>query len=218
MRTFVELGYGNGVFAPGLNAAQGAAQPGAPPCGAGPRPRASRRCAPTAAPALKVGPAENITVALPDIETRQNIRAAEQATRELNAPYLTVMLEGRYTDAYLTAAGADAPRFTDADLKTISSPVDFVGINVYPPGAYVRASDDGARLCRAAAAGLLSAHEIGVAELRAPRRSTGRRGTLQKLWNVKEIYITENGTSSADKPAPTAASTTSTASCTCAST
>ena len=40
------------------------------------------------------------------VETAENIKAAELATRELNAPYLTVMLEGRYTDAYLAKAGA----------------------------------------------------------------------------------------------------------------
>ena len=38
---------------------------------------------------------------IPAIETPANIRAAEIATRELNAGYLTVMLEGKYTDAFL---------------------------------------------------------------------------------------------------------------------
>ncbi len=51
------------------------------------------------------------------------------------------MLEGRYTDAYLANAGADAPRFTPQDLKTISSAVDFVGLNVYAPSQYVLASE-----------------------------------------------------------------------------
>jgi beta-glucosidase len=90
----------------------------------------------------KCGPAENISVDVPLIESPQHIKAAEKATRELNAPYLTVMLEGKYTDAYLKAAGADAPTFTDDDLKVISAPVDFVGINVYRPKAYVLASDE----------------------------------------------------------------------------
>ncbi len=46
----------------------------------------------------KVGPAENITIAVPVIETPEHIQAAERATREINAAYLTVMMEGRYTD------------------------------------------------------------------------------------------------------------------------
>jgi beta-glucosidase len=198
MHSFVDLGYGNGAFAPGLTLptaqlyqvrhhavlAHGLGVQAA---------RASGRAG------LKVGPAENMTVALPDLETLKNIRATELATRELNAAYLTVILEGRYTDAYLKEAGADAPRFTEADLKTISTPVDFVGINVYGPGAYVRARDDGS----------------GYAEIKLPASYPHMKSPwlafapqalywgprmLQKLWNVKEIYITENGTSADDTP------------------
>jgi beta-glucosidase len=90
----------------------------------------------------KVGPAENIAAAVPVIDTPEHLKAAETATRELNAPFLTVMLEGRYTDAYLADAGADAPKFTDEDMTVISTPVDFVGINVYRPNVYVLASDE----------------------------------------------------------------------------
>ena len=62
--------------------------------------------------------------------------------------YLTVMLEGRYTDAYLATAGDQTPRFTDEELATIASPLDFVGINVYRPGWYVEPSDQPPRLPR----------------------------------------------------------------------
>src|SRR5271156_101627 len=130
--TFVELGYGSGQFAPGLKL---------PPArlnqvrhhavlGHGLAVQAIRA---SAKPSTKVGLAENIVAAVPVIETPENIAAAEHATRELNAGYLTVILEGRYTDAFLTASGADAPRFTDEDLRAIASPLDFVGINVYSP-------------------------------------------------------------------------------------
>ena len=62
--------------------------------------------------------------------------------------YLTVMLEGRYTDAHLATAGDQTPRFTDEELATIASPLDFVGINVYRPGWYVEPSDQPPRLPR----------------------------------------------------------------------
>src|SRR5262249_32551655 len=39
----------------------------------------------------KVGPAENIHAAVPLIETPEHVKAAQTATREANAPYLTVM-------------------------------------------------------------------------------------------------------------------------------
>jgi beta-glucosidase len=90
----------------------------------------------------KVGFAENIRVAVPAIDAPEHVAAAEAATRERNAGFMTVMLEGRYTDAYLAEAGGETPRFTDDELKTISSPLDFVGINVYRPGWYVEPSDE----------------------------------------------------------------------------
>src|SRR6202044_287571 len=69
----------------------------------------------------KVGPAENLVVCIPAIETAANIRATEIATRELNAGYLTAILEGKYTDGFLAYAGANAPKFTAEDLAAISS-------------------------------------------------------------------------------------------------
>jgi hypothetical protein len=32
---------------------------------------------------------------------------------------MTVMLEGRYTDAYLAEAGGETPKFTDEELSTL---------------------------------------------------------------------------------------------------
>jgi len=47
-----------------------------------------------------------MTICVPVIETTQHINAARRATRELNAQYMTVIQEGKYTEAYLAAAGA----------------------------------------------------------------------------------------------------------------
>jgi beta-glucosidase len=199
MHTFVDLGYGSGQFAPGLVLPKARLNQvrhhAVLAHGLGVQAvRANGRSG------IKVGPAENIATALPDVETVKNIRAAELATREMNAPYLTVILEGRYTDAYLAAAGADAPRFTAEDLKTISTPVDFVGINVYTPGAYVRASD-------APPGYTVIPLPSSYPHMKSSWLTFGPRALywaprqVASLWNVKEIYITENGTSSADKPA-----------------
>src|SRR3712207_3610199 len=93
-------------------------------------------------PGTKVGPAEVIQVAVPLIGAPEHIQAAQAATRDGNAAFLTVMLEGRYTDAYLAQAGSNAPSFTDEVLNIIASPVDFVAINVYKPTFYVMASQE----------------------------------------------------------------------------
>jgi beta-glucosidase len=109
------------------------------------------------------------------------------------------MLEGRYTDAFLSSAGADAPKFTPDDLNVISSPLDFVGINVYVP-KYVRAIETAPgyqplEFSRSHPRMASSWHVIGPEALYwAPRH-------LVTLWDVKAIYITENGCGAADEPA-----------------
>ena len=148
-------------------------------------------------PGTKVGPAEVILCAVPLIEAPEHIKAAEAATREANAPFLTVMLEGKYTDAYLKEAGKDAPKFTDEDLKIIASPLDFVGINVYKPEWYVLASDQ--------APGW---REIPYAKGHpkmfnqwltfGPEAMYWAPKFVQSLWSAKEIFITENGCASDD--------------------
>ena len=156
-----------------------------------------------AKPGTKIGLAENIAAAVPVIETLDNLAAAETATRELNAGYLTVILEGRYTDAFLGAAGADAPKFTSEDLQAIASPLDFVGINVYT-ALYVRAT------------GKPPGYEIvpfpkshprmaSTWQFFAPEALYWAPQHLQKIWKVKEIYITENGCGTTDEPAPNGA-------------
>ena len=199
IRAFIEEGYANGIFAPGLrlpaDRLNQARHHAVLAHGLGVQAvRANGRAGTT------VGPAENIAAALPSVETDEHVHAAEIATRELNAPYLTVMMEGRYTDAWLAAQGAATPRVGPGDLAIISSKVDFVGLNVYTPSQYVLASD--------AARGFLTlplppSHphmasswlKLGPEALYwAPRH-------VQHLWAVNDILITENGTSSADEPA-----------------
>lgn len=197
--TFVELGYGGGQFAPGLQLAKARLNQVRynAVLGHGLAVQAVRA---NGRAGIRVGMAENITTALPDIDTEKNARAAELATRELNAPYLTVMLEGRYTDAWLTAQGADAPRFTAEGLKTISTPVDFVGLNVYTAGAYVQASDQAPGYTIIPLPASYPHMESPWVRF-APEALYWAPRQVANLWNVKDIYITENGTSSADKPA-----------------
>ena len=146
----------------------------------------------------QVGFAENILIAVPFIETTAHIKAAEVATRELNAEFTTVMLEGRYTDAYLEKAGAHAPKFTDDELKTIASPLDFVGINVYKPNIYVEPSEEPSGY-----------HSIPINASHPKMKASwhvfdpeciywGPRH-VQSLWGAKSIFITENGCAGSDE-------------------
>jgi beta-glucosidase len=199
MRSFVDIGYGSGRHAPGLSL---------PPdqlnqvrhhavLAHGLGVQAIRA---NARPGTKVGLAENITSTVPVIETPEHIEAATRAMRETNASYLTVILEGKYTDAYLTRQGAAAPKFTDADLKAIGTPIDFVGINCYT-AAYVRADSSPAGFA------MVRSPE-SFPHMMSPWLHVGPEALywgpklVAQIWKVKEIYITENGASSTDVLTP----------------
>jgi beta-glucosidase len=153
-----------------------------------------------AKPGTKIGLAENMTVCAPVFESAAHVAAAESATREMNAQYMTVIQEGKYTDWYLKSAGADAPKFTPEDLKAISSPLDFVGINIYTP-QYVRADES-------SPVGFAHVpHPKSFPHAPSPWLFVGPEALywgprhVSKLWGAREIYITENGCSSSDEPA-----------------
>jgi beta-glucosidase len=195
---FMELGYGIGIHAPGLKL---------PPArfyqarhngvlGHGLAVQAIRA---NAKPGTKVGLAENLVVGVPVIENTEHIAAAEKATRDINAQYLTVIMEGKYTDAYLKRMGSDAPHVTAEDLRIISSPLDFVGTNIYQP-TFVRA-DAGESGYAVVPNPPSYPHMASPWLFIGPEVLYWGPHHVAKLWNVKEIYITENGTSSSDIPA-----------------
>jgi beta-glucosidase len=150
-----------------------------------------------APPATRIGFAENVHVAVPIVDTPEHVAAAGAATREWNAGFTTVMLEGRYTDAYLAEGGGKSPAFTDDELRTIASPLDFVGINVYKPGWYVEPSAEPPGY-----------HDIPVNashpemhsswHLLDPEVMYWAPKQLQSIWGAESIFITENGCAAAD--------------------
>jgi beta-glucosidase len=157
----------------------------------------------------KVGFAGNVRVAVPVIDTPENVKAAETATtRNRNAAFMTVMLEGRYVDAYLNDAGAAAPRFNDHDMRAIGSALDFVGINVYKPGWYVTASEDppgyqDIPINASHATMHANWHVLG------PRSHVLGGTPNADHLGAQSIYITENGCAASDVVSlPTARSTT----------
>jgi beta-glucosidase len=196
--SFIELGYGNGTFAPGLKVSEAklAQARHYSVLGHGMAVQAIRAAT---KPGTKIGVAQDATATTPVIENEANIRAAHTALREQNAEYLTVIMEGKYTDAYLKKLGADAPKFTPEELKIISSPIDFVGLNIYRP-SYVRAADN-------ALGYVVVPDPSSFPHMYSQWIDVGPQAMywLPKLvadvWGVKELYITENGCSSDDKVA-----------------
>ena len=200
IRTFTELGYGNGMHAPGLKV--------------GPKRLAQLTHYAVLAHGLgvqairahakgqaQVGFAENASPTCPILSNYEQIKAAHSAYQEENAQYLNVIMTGKYTPAYLKKLGPNAPHFTDAEMKIISSPVDFVGLNVYQP-TWVRAD---------------SSQETGYSLVKNPKSYPHMASpwldigpsalywspTLaHHIYGIKTLYITENGASSTDTVAP----------------
>jgi beta-glucosidase len=195
LRSFVELGYGTGMHAPGLQVGPRRLAQVAhyAVLGHGLAVQAIRA---SARPGTKIGIADNVEATTPVIDTPENVQAASRAIREQNAMFLTVIQEGRYTDAYLRRLGPDAPRFTAEELKIISSPMDFVGLNVYT-ATPVRA--DHSELGYALVPNPASyPHMLSSWLTLGPDALYWAPKLVANVWNVNEIYITENGASSSD--------------------
>jgi beta-glucosidase len=194
---FTDLSYKIGQFAPGLtlDAAQVNQVRHHGILAHGLAVQAIRAHAPSG---TRVGLADNPNVYIPVIETPEHIEAAKRAFREENAPFLTAVMEGRYTDAYLAREGTDAPKVAPGDMQAIGSPLDFVGLNVYQPD-YVRADSSPAGYSilkkptsfpRMASPWLYIGPEVIYWAVR----------TVSDLWKPPAIYITENGCSANDVP------------------
>ena len=192
---FTDLGYREGRFAPGLKLPAGAANQvrhnGILAHGLGVQ--AIRANTPSG---TQVGLAENAVNYVPVIETSEHIEAARRATRNENAPFLTALMEGKYIDSYLEREGANAPKVEPNDFKAISSPLDFVGLNVYAP-QYVRA--DGSRQGYA-----IEKFPASEPHMASPWIEVGPEviywavRNACDLWKIPAVFITENGCSSDD--------------------
>ena len=197
--SFIDNGYSAGVFAPGLKVSPAELNQARHNAvlAHGLAVQAIRA---KGKPETKVGLAENLQVCVPVINSEPHVKASVRATRLLNAQYLTVIMEGKYMDEYLREAGAAAPKYSEADLKIIGSPLDFVGTNIYTP-LYVRADDSPRGF-------VVVNHPASFPTMASKWLFVGPEALywgprhVSQIWNVKEIYITENGCSSADVLAP----------------
>ena len=151
-----------------------------------------------AKPGTQVGIADNTSFYVPVIETPEHMAAAKKATREMNAMFLTAIMEGRYLDEYLAQEGANAPKVQPGDMAAIGSPLDFVALNIYTP-EWARADPSSpkgyatiphiASSPRMASPWLVVGPEVAYWGVRQ----------VSELWKPKVLYISENG-ASADDP------------------
>jgi len=194
LSSFIELGYGNGIHAPGLKL--------------GPQQLAQARHHAVLGHGLgmqairanskgaRVGVAENIEAIIPAFNAPEHIAAAKKAMVEENAAYSNAIHSGKYTDAYLERLGTNAPNFTAQEMKAIGAPTDFQGLNIYT-AVPVRAVDNARgyeRISNPASYPHMASSWLTL----GPEALYWCPKIAAEVWNVREIYITENGCSSAD--------------------
>jgi len=197
LRCFTDQGYVSGIKAPGLmlSQAEGNQVRHNGILGHGLAVQAIRA---HSRPGTQVGIADNTTFYVPVIDTDEHIAAAKKATREMNAMFLTAIMEGRYIDEYLQQEGANAPKVQPGDMAAIGSPLDFVALNIYAP-EWARADPTSpkgyatiphiASSPRMASPWLVVGPEVAYWGVRQ----------VSELWKPKILYISENG-ASADDP------------------
>jgi len=196
LRCFTDLGHAQGIHAPGLKLppadvnqvrhhgvlAHGLAVQAIRAHGKGP---------------LQVGIADNTSIFTPAIETDEHIAATRKAMREENAMFLTAIMEGKYLDSYLTEQGAAAPKVQAGDMAIISSPLDFVALNIYTPN-YVRADPSAPK------GYVILPHYAQSPRMASPWLYVGPEALYwgprlaTELWAPKALYISENGCSADD--------------------
>jgi len=146
---------------------------------------------------VKVGLAEDITGVMPAVEDPAHIHAAEIGLREENAWHVTAIFEGRYTDHYLQSLGPDAPVFTADEMKTIATPIDFLGVNIYTTREAIPSdAAPGYQMIERPASYPHTASADWL--FFNPQATYWTPKLVNTIWGVKELYITENGCSSDD--------------------
>ena len=148
---------------------------------------------------IRIGVAENVKACTPVFDSEEHVSAARKAMRIENGRFLTAMMEGEYPEEYLEAEGANAPEFTDEEMKLIGQPLDVLGINLYTP-VYIRA-------CAESPAGYAvmpnpTAYPRMMPDWLFIGPSSGYwvPRLLAENWDIKAMYITENGCACPDSP------------------
>ncbi|WP_435006561.1 GH1 family beta-glucosidase [Tundrisphaera lichenicola] len=127
---------------------------------------------------------------MPIVETEANIEACRAEYERTNRQIMGPVFLGHYPESFLREVGQDAPEVRAGDLEIISSPTDFLGLNIY--------AGDFARGDRAGKAEILPfPRQYPHGDLPwlrvTPEVLYWSVRWAQEVFGVKIFYITENG-------------------------
>lgn len=145
----------------------------------------------------EVGLVHDPFIKIPRTESSEDIAAAKDAWFEANAWYFGPLYKGKYPERIWRERKNDVPNIDDKDMEIISTPTDFLGLNIYR-GDVVEADHTAFK---------------GFKEISYPKEHPktamgwdinpdciyyGAR-TVAEEYNVKKIFVSENGCSFEDK-------------------
>ncbi|QYY35955.1 GH1 family beta-glucosidase [Ruficoccus sp. ZRK36] len=142
-------------------------------------------------PGSVVGLVDNPWVPIPLSDSEADIEAARSCFIEDSVRVLDPLYTGAYGEVYRKAFGEDAvPEVEDGDFDLITTPADFLGLNIYW-GYYVRAGQDGKaeRLPMPPDFPQASVEWLKI----TPESLYWGPRHVRDIYGQDEIYIAENG-------------------------
>ncbi|HEX7005176.1 MAG TPA: family 1 glycosylhydrolase, partial [Trueperaceae bacterium] len=147
------------------------------------------------APSAQHGIVLNLNPAYPASDSEADRAAAKRYDGFFNRWYLDPLLRGRYPADVWEGYGSDVPKVEEDDLKTVSAPLDFLGVNFYSRSLLAKGSGDWPAVEFRPPGNPVTAMGWEV----YPAALTELLLRLQRDYSVPELYITENGAAYPDR-------------------
>lgn len=141
---------------------------------------------------LKVGPVLNPWIALPLTNSEDDILAAESAWLEHVGWWFDPLYRAEYPSELLEFRAPDLPPIQDNDMKLISQPCDFLGLNLYFPG-FVRYKANHTPLQYEECGHLVDLPRTEMGWHVYPPVLSYALERIQRFYSPGPLYITENG-------------------------
>jgi beta-glucosidase len=141
-----------------------------------------------------VGIVTNLQACEPATDSPEDVAAARITDGTYNRWYLDGLYKGRYPADVVAAFEPHLPQNFESDMATVSTPLDWVGINYYTRSLHVHGGDD-PRWARTTT-GPNEKNDLGWEIY--PKGLTDLLVRVSREYTKLPIYVTENGMSETD--------------------
>jgi beta-glucosidase len=136
----------------------------------------------------------NFTPCYSATDAAADIRAANQADEYFNQWYIKPLFDRCYPDIIKDLASEDLPSIEEGDFDIIAQPLDFLGINFYTRGVYKADENTGFSQVE-----MQDVPKTQMGWEIYPQAFTDLLTSLNALYPLPPVYITENGAAMDDK-------------------